>query len=436
MSEEVSTITQAEITEKAAEWRKINYYPCGKVFGPIAYEYNLGFVDATILSWLWYLLHHKKSEQVKVGGLVYVAMHYATVIEHNPMMNIENIRVLGRHVVSMEKKGILLRHVETTATGTQFYFTFAENAAYFLFMTVVSSEDIPRICQEWLQWKATGEFKSTVPTPDEPSAPVALSERFVKFIENVKATTNFQPNLYDKDGIPYKGMVELEKWYNALLDGTFAVTYKPANPDYDYTTIGPVNAAQILKAIQRAPLFVTKLPQFFMAFKTKRSMLLDTIAHDNKLKPQATKSEISDEDREDMKEDSCFQSSLVWMKKMYPAFDLTNGVVQRLWELHNWYIDNYDDLNSINKPGQYGYAVGKHGFDKMGEFIGVFARSQGKSPMVQDLKLDSWWWKKFALYMEKAHGCKILMDESIYRKATERDDANERLYEARSYDFT
>jgi hypothetical protein len=137
-----------------------------------------------------------------------------------------------------------------------------------------------------------------------------------------------------------------------------------------------------------------------------------------------------------MKEDKYFQSSLMWMKKMYSLFNMTEDVVQRLWESHNWYIDNYNDLESINRAGQYRNTVGKHGFDKMGEFIGVFARSQGKSPTAQDLKLDSWWWKKFALYMEKAHGCKILMDESIYRKAAERADATERLYGDRSYDFS
>jgi hypothetical protein len=346
----------------------------------------------------------------------------------------------------MEKLGILLRFDENKTDSSRSYFCVPDDVAYFLYATIEHGDDLARICKEWIQWKKTGELTPLPTIPKEVSheTPLSLfdtkivtmpslSKQFLEFIEKVKKVSNFKPNLYDKEGNPYKGMVELNKWYDALLQGTFATKFKPVNPDYDYTTIGPVSEEMILQAIQKAPAFIEKLPQLFMAFKSKRSILLDTIVH---LKPtKATAPYIADDEKTAMKENKGFQNGLYWMKRMYSAFDMSNPVVMQLWELQKWYEARYYDLVEINTPGQFAFKIGKKGFDRMGEFLGSYAKSRGKPPTVQDLKLDSYWWQRFAVYMLKGHSCKILLDESVFRKESEKLDANERLYEERPYDY-
>lgn len=438
---EESAISREDIKAKLEQWRKWNYYPCGTVFGPIAKEYGLSFVDATLLSWIRYLSKGTQSHSVEHNGQKYVWMHYQTAIDHNPMMGVSNKLVLGRHMVDMEKKGILLRFDENKADSSRSYFCVPSDVSYFLYATIEHGDDLSRICREWLQWTKTGKMEHLSIIPEDAPVQTAevptLSPEFLAFIKKVTDVSAFRPNLYDKEGTPYKGMVALNKWYDALLDGTFVKQFHAVNPDYDYTTIGAVTELEILKAIQKAPAFIDKLPTLILAYKTKRSILLDTIAKSRGKSGGTTYSTvIPDSDKTAMKGDKFFQSGLYWMKKMYSSFDMSDAVVSQLWELQKWYVQFYDDLCAINIPGEYRYTIGKNGFDKMGEFLGTYARITGKSPTVYDLKIDSYWWKKFALYVLKGHRCKILLDESIYRKDADNRDASERLYEDRPYDYS
>jgi len=440
MSDPVS-VSDDELNAKLEQWKKWNYYPCGTVFGPIAQEYGLSFVDATILSWLRYLSKSTHSSSILHNGLKYVWLHYQTALEHNPMMGITNKLVFGRHIGRMEKLGILLRFDQNESDSSRSYFRVPPDLEYFIYATIDHGTDLERICSEWIQWKKTGEVPSAVEkvSVDKPVF-TSLTERFVEFVDTVKSISKFKPNLYDKDGEPFKGMLVMNQWYDALLDGTFATKFKPSNPDYDYTTIGAVTEQEMLRAIQKAPAFVDKLPQYILAYKTKRSMLLDAIVAmrdkvGHTIGSTAKQLIVSDDDKVAMQEDKRFQEGLMWIKKMNSAFLMSAQNVLQLWEIHKWYKTNFDDLKNMPNNKDFAYNVGRDGIYKMGEFLGTYSRTTGKPVMPQDLKVDSYWWQRFALYMLKSHSCKIIFDEGVYRRTEEAQSKHEQLYEARPSDY-
>lgn len=439
------TQDKTALQELYVSWKEQSRYPCGNgVFGPVATEYGLMYTDATILGWVNFLAHRRKTISIMIDGKRYVWMCYKTILRRYRMLVASNTNNLSTAISSLVKRGLLEKHNEhDPKLGHRVFLHIPDDVQYFLFYRADIDDDIKMACREWIEYKATGavQSKAAKPTPEggglfpEESKSKPLPDWFVSFIDHVKEVSHLKPKIQDGNGKTYKGITTVYNQYGALLDGSFVAKYKPENPSYDYTTIGPVAAEEIAEACKRIPAYVSSLPNFFRNFKSGKSPLLDIIAEirTGKKVPYKPVAKIEKSDKDEMIADQIFQDALKMIKRMYQRFDFSEPVVAALWKLHNWYLEHRKDL--IEQDKRYGTIIGRNAMLGLAEFLGRMAARKNRTPHPDDLVLGSSYWDEFALSVKKSIGVKIVFDEALYNRADQRGDQLERLFEQRPDDY-
>ena len=431
-----------ELQELCASWRETARYPCGGgIYGPVAAEYNLSYTEAALLGWIKWLLDGTKTNILIIDGKDYAWMCYSTFLRYYKMVPVSSTHNLSTVIRKLVERGLLEKYNQhDPETGHRVYFHIPMQVRHFLFYQTKADIDTETVCKEWLQYKATGAVVPQ-PTPSgdnlfpEESKSKPLPEWFVSFIDHVKEVSHLKPKIQDGNGKTYKGITTVYNQYGALLDGSFVAKYKPENPSYDYTTIGPVTAEEIAEACKRIPAYVTSLPNFFRNFKSGKSPLLDVIAEmrTGKKVPYKPVTKIEKSDKDEMVADQIFQDALKMIKRMYQRFDFSEPVVAALWKLHNWYLEHRKDL--VEQDKRYGTIIGRNAMLGLAEFLGRMAARKNRTPYPADLVLGSPYWDEFALSVKKSIGVKIVFDEALYNRADQRGDQLERLFEQRPDDY-
>jgi hypothetical protein len=254
----------------------------------------------------------------------------------------------------------------------------------------------------------------------------ALSEDFLWFLHELKAETKFNVNKNDKDGKPFKTVLKLQEMYEALLDGSFVQKFSPASKTYDFSTIGPVTEAEILKVAASAPDYIDTINTLIIHYKTKRSELLESVHRIRNYTPPVKKWEAPDP------EDTNFAGFIKIVKEQNPNFKWDEERLAGAWNLHKWYKENYKDVQEMNTKDLKNEITA--GLYKMGTSFGSFtAKNRTWIPRFEDFHVDSKFWKSYAAFSLKFRGgVKILLDEGFYRRKAKDEVARELLYESRT----
>jgi hypothetical protein len=419
------------------KWRKIAMH-CNGVCGPVANEYDLGYIEATILGWIRFLSTGARTKKIEHNGKQYVWVQYQAMADRYPMMGSNTPRTIGRYVALLESKGLLERFDEKTVMKTKVHFHIPEHVEHFLFPDIQTINDLERLCKEWVAHKTgealaeevveeKGEEMVDLFAKAEDSKPAkALSEDFLWFLHELKGKTKFSVNRYDKDGKPFKTVLKLQEMYEALLDGSFVQKFAPASKTYDFSTIGPVTEAEILKVAASAPDYIDTINTLIIHYKTKRSELLESVHRIRNYTPPVKKWEAPDP------EDKNFAGFVDIVKQQNPNFKWDEERLAGAWNIHKWYKENYKDVQEMNTKDQKGDITA--GLYKMGTSFGSFtAKNRTWIPRFEDFHVDSKFWKSYAAFSLKFRGgVKILLDEGFYRRKAKEEVERELLYESRT----
>lgn len=417
---------EADFLPDKGDWHQMAWIPI-QVFQPVAVELGLTFNECALLSWLRKLKSYPNVVTMQVDGIPHYWMAYSSLVNRVPLMGIESERSMIRLVAGLVSKGVITKYVQNDLIHKRRAFL-AVNPKYesFLFATAMNTADVDALYEKWQRLQKGEEMVDLFAKAEDSKPAKALSEDFLWFLHELKGKTKFNVNRYDKDGKPFKTVLKLQEMYEALLDGSFVQKFAPASKTYDFSTIGPVTEAEILKVAASAPDYIDTINTLFIHYKTKRSELLESVHRIRNYTPPVVKREPPDP------EDTNFAGFIDIVKEQNPNFKWDEERLAGAWNLHKWYKQNYKDVQEMNVKDQKNEITA--GLYKMGTSFGSFtAKNRTWIPRYEDFHVDSKFWKSYAAFSLKFRGgVKILLDEGFYRRKAKEEVQRELLYESRT----